>query len=86
VHYYQALAKAHEERQKPLRLLMVHADIRRVLGHVQAKQLADLSGYLATLIGQLKDGGADLAVVTAVTPHVCFRALLQYPRCRWWTF
>jgi aspartate racemase len=75
VHYYQALARAHEQRQKPFRLLMVHADVRRVLGYVQAKQYQDLTEYLAALIGQLKDGGADLAAVAAATPHVCFGEL-----------
>lgn len=75
MHYYQALAKVHEQQQKPLHLLMVHADVRRVLGYVQAKQYRDLTEYLASLVGQLKDGGADLAAVAAVTPHICFDEL-----------
>jgi len=78
VHYYRALARAHERLQKPLRLVMVHADVHRVLGYVQAKQLGDLTEYLAALIRQLKNGGADLAAVTAVTPHICFGEL--FPR------
>jgi aspartate racemase len=76
IHYYQALAKAHARRQKPLHLLMVHADMQKVLGHVQAKQLGDLAEYLVTLIGQLKDGGANLAAVSAVTPHLCIEELV----------
>jgi aspartate racemase len=76
IHYYQALAKAHAQRQKPLRLLMVHADMQKVLGHVQAKRLADLTEYFVALIGQLKDGGADLAAVSAVTPHLCIEELV----------
>ena len=75
VQYYQALAKAHEQRQKPLHLVMVHADMRRVLGYVQAEQLEDLTEYLAALVGQLKDGGADFAAISAVTPHICIREL-----------
>ena len=75
VHYYRALAKAHEQRHRQLRLLMVHADMHKVLSHVQAKQLGDLTDYLVKLIAQLKDGGADLAAVTAVTPHLCFGEL-----------
>jgi aspartate racemase len=76
VHYYRALAKAHDQLEKPLRLLIAHADVRRVLGHVQANRLEDLTEYLAALIGQLKDGGANLAAVAAVTPHIAFGELL----------
>ena len=43
VQYYQALAKAHEQLQNPLRLVMVHADMRRVLVYVQAEQLEGLT-------------------------------------------
>jgi aspartate racemase len=76
MHYYKALAKAHAERQRPLRLLMVHADMAKVLGQVQANQLEDLTGYFVTLIGQLKAGGADFAAVSAVTPHLCIDQLI----------
>jgi aspartate racemase len=75
VHYYRALAKAHEQRQQPLRLLMVHADMPKVLGHAQANQLEELTEYFVTLIGQLKAGGANLAAVSAVTPHLCIGEL-----------
>jgi aspartate racemase len=75
VHYYRALAKAHEQRQLPLRLLMVHADMPKVLGHAQANQLGELTEYFVSLIGQLKDGGADFAAVSAVTPHLCIGEL-----------
>jgi aspartate racemase len=76
VHYYKALAKAHEQRDTPLRLIIVHADMRRVLADAQAKRLADLAGYLASLIQQLKSGGAELAAVSAVTPPICFGELI----------
>ncbi len=76
MHYYQALAKAHEQLHKPLRLLIVHADMHKVLGYVRAKQLGNLTEYLAMLIGHLKDGGADFAAVTAVTPHICIGELV----------
>jgi len=76
VNYYNALAKAHAERQRPLRLLMVHAHMPKVLGHVQTNQLEDLTDYFVTLIRQLKAGGADLAAVSAVTPHLCIDRLM----------
>jgi aspartate racemase len=75
VHYYKALAQAHAQRQKQFRLLMVHADMARVLGYVQANHLENLSDYFAALIGQLKAGGADLAAISAVTPHLCIDKL-----------
>jgi aspartate racemase len=56
---------------------MVHADLQTVIGYVQAKQSEALAKYLATLIGQLKDGGAELAALPAVTPHLCFPVLAQ---------
>ena len=75
VHYYRALAKVHEQRRLPLHLLMVQADVHRVVGCVQAKQFGDLAEYFAALIGQLKAGGADFAVIPAVTPHICIGEL-----------
>jgi len=62
---------------------MVHADMQKVLGHVQAKRLADLTEYFVALIGQLKDGGADLAAVSAVTPHLCIEELVTKSALRW---
>jgi aspartate racemase len=76
VHYYKALAKAHIQSEKALRLLMVHADMPKVLAHVQANQVEDLSEYLVTLLGQLKAAGADLAAVSAVAPHLCMDRLM----------
>lgn len=76
MHYYLALAKAHEQRRQPFRLLMVHADMQTVIGYVQAKQSGSLAQYLASLIGQLRDGGADLVALPAVTPHLCFGELV----------
>jgi len=75
VHYYQALAKAHERRHLPLHLLMAHADVDTVVRHVQANRLEDLANYFASLIGQLKAGGASFAAIPAVTPHICINQL-----------
>ena len=75
VHYYQALAKAHERHQLPLRLLMVQADVHQVVNYVQANRIDDLAEYFAALIAQLKAGGATFAVLPAVTPHICINEL-----------
>ena len=74
-HYYRALAKAHEQKDTRLRLLMVHADLDRVLGYVRANQIEQLTDYFAAFIERLRNGGADVAAVAAVTPHVCIREL-----------
>ncbi|HME10511.1 MAG TPA: aspartate/glutamate racemase family protein [Bryobacteraceae bacterium] len=74
VHYYQELIKLHEGY---LPLLMIHADMERVLRHAQAGEKMRLAEYLAELISQLREGGAAVAAVTAITPHLCIRELLQ---------
>lgn len=76
VHYYEELAKAHEARGRTLDLLMVHADVRRVLGHVGAGEILGLARYLAALIDRLKAGGAEVAAIAAVTPHICMADLI----------
>jgi aspartate racemase len=75
VHYYRSLAKAHEQRRLPLHLLMVQADVRRVVSCVQSNRLNDLAEYFAALIAQLKGGGATFAAIPAVTPHICIQQL-----------
>jgi aspartate racemase len=75
VHYYQQLAKAYEGRENPLRLLMAHADMRRAVRCVEAADRTGLAQYLCSLIEQMRAGGAEIAAVPAVTPHICIREL-----------
>lgn len=70
VQYYQQLAKAH-----PGELLIVHADMDRVREAVERNNLEGLAGYLAGLIERLAAGGAKVAAISAVTPHICIRHL-----------
>ena len=77
VHYYEALAKEHDKRGRTMRLLMVHAEAKRILAFAGAGQSLEMAEYLAGMIGQLKAGGADCAVLPAVTPHYCIRDLLR---------
>src|SRR5277367_6010416 len=77
VHYYEELAKAHDARGRALDLLMINADIRRVLGHVGAGESLGLARYLAGLIGRLKASGAEIAAIAAVAPHICMPELLK---------
>jgi aspartate racemase len=71
VHYYQALVKAHAARGCVLNLVIVHADMRRVLGHAGAGETLQLARYLAELIDRMARAGSEVAVIPAVTPHIC---------------
>jgi aspartate racemase len=75
VHYYQQLAKAYEGRESALHLLMAHADMRRAVRCVEAGDRTALAEYLCALIEQMRAGGAEIAAVPAVTPHICVREL-----------
>lgn len=70
-HYYQQLVAAHEQRGRTLRLLIAHADIKRVYALVTAKDLDGLARYLAGLIAETAAGGAELTAIVAATPHIC---------------
>jgi aspartate racemase len=71
VHYYRELAKAHEARGCEMRLLMAHAHIQRAAGLVRAGDTPGLAQYLAELLRRLHAGGAEIAAIPAVTPHIC---------------
>jgi aspartate racemase len=70
VHYYRELVKAQAGE-----MLIVHADMDRVLGDVQRGDRIGLAAYFARLIERLAKGGADLAAISAITPHMCIREL-----------
>jgi aspartate racemase len=70
VHYYRELAKAQAGE-----VLIVHADMDRVVGDVQRGDRIGLAEYFARLIERLAHGGAELAAISAVTPHICIREL-----------
>ena len=70
IHYYRELAKAQAGE-----LLVIHADMDRVLGEVQRADRVGLARYFARLIERLAHGGAELAAISAVAPHICIREL-----------
>jgi aspartate racemase len=77
VYYYEQLAKAHLARGVPMRLMMAHADMATGLRHVRAGEIVQLAEYFAELIGRLAAAGATVAVLPAVTPHVCLNELRE---------
>lgn len=71
IHYYQQLVLAHAQRGRTAKLLIAHADVDHVLALTRANDLAGLAGYLASLLRALAAGGATVAAIGAVTPHIC---------------
>jgi aspartate racemase len=56
---------------------MVHADARRVLAHAAARETRLLATYLAGLLRQLHEGGAQIGTIPAFAPQICAQELAQ---------
>jgi aspartate racemase len=76
IHYYTELTKAHEARGRTLNFVMAHAETSRVFAYVQAEDRDGLAQYLAGFINRLRDAGADIAAIPAITPHYCMHELV----------
>jgi len=68
--YYRELTKAQAGE-----FTIIQADMDRVVGAVQRGDRMGLARYFAHLIGRLAQGGAEVAAISAVTPHICIREL-----------
>jgi aspartate racemase len=55
--------------------LMVQADVAYVLDQAGRGNRQALADYLARLIERLARGGAEVAAISAITPHICIREL-----------
>lgn len=75
IYYYEQIAQAHQERDRALRLFFAHAEIRAVLAHMRAGSVRELMEYLLSFVQALEGAGADVAAISAVTPHVCIEEL-----------
>lgn len=75
IFYYRALVNAHLARGLSPRILMAHADVRKVMGLAAARETRQLADYLAGLLHQLAGGGAQIATIPAFAPQVCAREL-----------
>jgi aspartate racemase len=71
IFYYKSLVDAHLARGLSPRLLMVHADGRKVMRLAQERKVQELAEYLAGLLQHLADGGAELAAIPAFSPQIC---------------
>lgn len=76
MHYYQRLAKLHEERGVSMDLVMTHGEVPRVMAYVQAGDRAGLTEYLLGFVRRMHAAGVEFAILPAVTPHFCIRELM----------
>ena len=77
IFYYRSLVNAQLARGLSPRILMVHADVRRVMAHAAARETRLLATYLAGLLRQLADGGAQLGTIPAFSPQICAQELAE---------
>jgi aspartate racemase len=70
IHYYRELADA-----KAGEMLLVHADMALALSYVERGDRDGLASYFARLIDRMARGGAAVAAISAITPHICIREL-----------
>jgi aspartate racemase len=75
IHYYRELVKA--ARGLTLRLLIAHADVNLVLSYAGRGNVTQMAEYLAGLVRQLEGGGANIAAVSSITPHICIAELTR---------
>jgi aspartate racemase len=70
IHYYRRLTDANAGE-----MMIVQADLDRVRGYVEQDDRSGLASYFAHLIERLARGGAEIAAIPAITPHICIREL-----------
>jgi len=77
IFYYRSVVQAHLARGLSAQILMVHADVRKVLRLATARETRQLAEYLAGLLRELAGGGAEIATIPAFAPQVCAAELTQ---------
>jgi aspartate/glutamate racemase len=54
IHYYRELAKAHDALHIPMKLVMVHADMARMVRWAESGAARSMAQYVAGLIARLE--------------------------------
>lgn len=75
IFYYRSLVQAHLACGLPPNLVLVHADVRRVMRFAANRQTRELASYLAGLLDQLASAGAEVATIPAFSPQICAKEL-----------
>ena len=76
VYYYNGLIAAHQAQGRVAYMLIAHADVDHGRPLAEAGKLDELARYLNGFIDQTAAGGAEMAAIVAVTPHICSAQLL----------
>src|SRR5712671_3452468 len=76
VYYYNGLLASHKAQGRVARMLIAHADVDHGRPLAEAGKLDELARYLNGFIGAMAAGGAEMAAIVAVTPHICSAQLL----------
>ncbi len=76
VDYYRRLTQAAADRGCRLDLTMVEANVREVLANNLAGRSQEQAEIFATLLHRLKAAGAEVASITAIGPHFCWKETL----------
>jgi aspartate racemase len=69
--------KAHAAHGSVLNLLILHADVNRVLQYAATGDIAQMAAYFLDLIQRLHAAGAQVAAIPATTPHLCAPELIK---------
>jgi aspartate racemase len=77
IHYYRELVKGHAAIGRTPNLVMVHADVDRVLAYAVRRDVLPMAEYLAGFVRRLSAAGAELAVLPSITPHLCAAELAR---------
>jgi aspartate racemase len=80
VYYYNGLIAAHKAHGRVARMLIAHADVDHGRPLAEANKLDELARYLNGFIDATAAGGAEMAAIVAITPHICTAQLLPLVR------
>ncbi len=80
IHYYNGLIAAHKAQGRVARMLIAHADVDHGRPLAEAGKLDELARYLNGFIDATAAGGAEMAAIVAVTPHICAAQLMPLLR------
>jgi aspartate racemase len=75
VHYYERIAALCKARGVIPDIVMAHADVELAQSFVREGRLDKLADYFASFIERLGRAGAEMAVLPAVTAHICIAEL-----------
>jgi aspartate racemase len=83
IEYYRFIIEGYRERTTDgsyPSIIINSVDLHRLIGWINAGELAPFTDYLVAGVEQLADAGADFAVLAANTPHIVFDQIRERSR------